>query len=85
MAIGGREEAPMKSAPFIRSTLGVAKFVRNRKEMTVHEWLFRTPECGIEEIPTEALELFGPDTLEEAETKGYTACPHCLQYNQKRK
>ncbi len=75
----------MKPTPLKRSKLGVAKFVGNLKAMTVHEWFFRTPECGIEELPTEALELFGPDTLEEAEAKGYTACPHCLPYNQQRK
>ncbi len=74
----------MESSPLKRSKLGINKFVGNLKAMIVHEWFFRTPECGIEEIPTEALELFGPDTLEEAEAKGFTACPHCLPYNQKR-
>ncbi len=75
----------MGSNPWKRSKLGVAKFVGNRRSMTVHEWRFRTPECGIEEVPTEAVQFFGPDTLEEAEAKGFSPCPSCLPYNQKMK
>ncbi len=73
----------MKSSPLKRLKLGVAKFVGNRKAMSVHEWFFRTPECGIEEIPAEVLEFFSPDTLEAAEAMGFNPCPHCLPYNQK--
>ena len=75
----------MDSAPWKCFKLGATKFVGNRISMTVHEWSFRTPECGIEEVPKDSLVFFGPDTLAEAESKGFTACQHCLPYNQKRK
>lgn len=78
-----RQEAPVPSAPWKRSQLGINKFVGNLKGMTVHERLFRTPEWGIEEIPAEAIEFFSPDTLEAVEAIGFTACPRCLPYNQK--
>ncbi len=82
---GGKGGVDMESKPWIRSKLGVNKFVADRRWGVVHEWLFKKDACGIGEIPTEALEFFSPDTLEEAEAKGFTACPHCLPYNQKMK
>jgi methylphosphotriester-DNA--protein-cysteine methyltransferase len=81
----GEKELKMDSEEWKRSKLGVNKFVGDRRWGVVHEWLFKKAECQIGEIPTEALEFFSPDTLEEAEAKGFRPCPHCLPYNQKKK
>lgn len=65
-----------------RSKLGINKFVGDRRSGIVHEWLFKRWKCGIGEIPTDSLAFFVPDTLEEAEGKGFSPCAACLPFNQ---
>jgi hypothetical protein len=81
----GKEELKMASKPWKRSKLGVNKFVGDLRSRIVHEWLFKSWKCGIREIPTDSLAFFGPDTLQEAETKGFSPCAACLPFNQKSK
>ena len=72
----------MESKPWIRSKLGVNKFVGDLRWGVVHEWLFKKDLCQVSEIPTEVLVFFDPDTLEAAQAKGFKPCPHCMPYNQ---
>jgi len=72
----------MDSKSWKRSKLGVNKFVGDRRSGIVHRWLYKKPKCGIEEIPIDSLAFFDPDTLEEAEAKGFGPCPACLRFEQ---
>ncbi len=81
----GEKELKMDSEAWKRSRLGINKFVGDRRSGVVHERLFKKSKCRIEEIPTDSLVFFGPDTFAEAEAKGFSPCLACLPYNQKSK
>lgn len=52
------------------------------KEKIVHDFAFQKEsvlrDCNLRELTTEHLQLFDPDTLDQAKKQGFHPCPHCL-------
>ena len=52
-------------------------YLGKKSDMVVHHLAEMKSECKIHRVKKEDKEYFTPDTLENAKSKGFAACPHC--------
>jgi hypothetical protein len=59
------------------------RFIGDKKKKIVHDTLFeadliRLKACHIDELISDDIQTFGPDSLAEAKSQDFAPCPVCL-------
>lgn len=59
------------------------RYIGNSNTEEVHDLDNENRNCQIDEIKTEHVVTFSPDTLSQAHKEGYDNCAYCIGYSQK--
>lgn len=61
-----------------RSPFNGKRYIGNKNTMEVHDLDNEKAACQIDEIKTEHIVTFTPDTLSTAHSQGFDNCAHCI-------